>query len=86
MLQEIRYPVFFVVPLTRKSLDPGPLYIRLQAGMGGLPMASTVLLDQLLTIDARRVKGSLGRLTQDQYSPISKGLLAVLAGQDKEDF
>jgi mRNA-degrading endonuclease toxin of MazEF toxin-antitoxin module len=73
-IQPIRYPMLIVAPLTTKELDPLPLYIRLDKATGGLPRASTVLLDQLLTIDTRRVRAYIGTLTKQQFSPIAEGL------------
>ncbi|MBI3930007.1 MAG: type II toxin-antitoxin system PemK/MazF family toxin [Armatimonadetes bacterium] len=74
-LQRTRFPVLVLAPLTgARQLPSGPLYIRLEAGVGGLPMASTVLLDQVAAIDARRVKGYLGQLEATEYVPIEEGL------------
>ncbi|MBX6378523.1 MAG: type II toxin-antitoxin system PemK/MazF family toxin, partial [Clostridia bacterium] len=49
--QATRYPVLLVAPLTTaRSVRPGPLYVPLQAGAGGLPLASTALLDQVAAV------------------------------------
>lgn len=77
--QATRYPVLLVAPLTTaRSVRPGPLYVPLQAGAGGLPLASTALLDQVAAVDARRVKGYLGQLDETAYAPIRQGLKALL--------
>lgn len=73
-VQTARYPVLLVAPLTRTRLPDGPLYPRIAAGAGGLPDASTILLDQLLTIDAARVTGLVGTLASDELEPVHLGL------------
>lgn len=73
-IHPIRFPLIIVAPLTTKSLDPLQLYPRLSAGVGGLPRASTVLLDQIAAIDARRIYGIVGTLDTDEFAPIQKGL------------
>lgn len=61
---EVRYPMLIVVPLTTQtglwSRQNPSLYPCLEAGVGGLPQLSIVLLDQLRSIDARRVLAYLG--------------------------
>jgi mRNA interferase MazF len=73
-----RYPVVVVVPVTTQSgpwAQPrSPLYLELPAGAGGLHQASVVLLEHLRGVDRRRVRGSLGTLTPDEYAPIQAGL------------
>jgi mRNA-degrading endonuclease toxin of MazEF toxin-antitoxin module len=46
--------------------------------MGGLPLASTVLLDQIAGIDATRVIRKLGRLTIKEFESIRKGLKTTM--------
>jgi mRNA interferase MazF len=46
-------------------------------GVGGLPQPSIVLLDQLRSIDPRRVLAYLGTLTPEQYIPIQSGLMQL---------
>lgn len=72
-IQPLPYPVLIVVPLTRTLLQ-GPLFPVLSAGAGGLPVESTALVYQVLALDARRVKGLVGRLTPEQYAPIREDL------------
>lgn len=76
-IQPLRYPLLIVAPLSTESLARLPLYPRLAAGVGGLPKASTVLLDQLTAIDLRRVRGYIGTLTEKELAPIRKGLLLM---------
>jgi mRNA interferase MazF len=78
---EPRYPAVLVVPLTTQEgawsrKAPG-LYPRIQAGAGGLPRPSVVLLDQLRSVDARRVSRYLGSLSEDEWRPIHAGLTQI---------
>jgi mRNA interferase MazF len=70
----VRFPLLVVAPLTRARLPRLPLYPRLASGAGGLPAASTVLLDHLLSVDVARARRSLGRLSPAEYAPIRDGL------------
>ena len=75
----LRYPMLIVAPMTSKSLPQLPLYPCLEAGVGGLPLASTVLLDQLTAIDAHRVRGYIGSLSPEEFAPIREGLSHLFA-------
>lgn len=79
---EVRYPMVAIAPLTTQSgswaLSNPSLYPRLEAGAGGLPQSSIVLLDQMRGLDTRRVLEYLGTLTWDQYAPIFEGLMQLL--------
>jgi len=76
-IQPLRFSMIIIAPLTTKLFDPLPLYPRLAEGVGGLPAASTVLLDQLCAIDPSRVQGYVGELTEEEFSPIKQGLLLM---------
>lgn len=72
-----RYAVVMVAPLTRDQQQPwlvkgADLYPRLEAGAGGIPVASAVLLDQISSVDVMRIKKSIGVLTPMQYAPIAE--------------
>ena len=73
-VQPVRFPVLVVAPLTSRVVGEGPLYVRLPAGTGGLPAASTVLLDQVSAIDAGRVRGYIGRIEGEPFRAIISGL------------
>ena len=73
-VQPLLYPMLLVAPIISKRLSPITLYPRLEAGAGRLPIASTVLLDQLMAIDAHRVRGYIGALSQEEFAPIQAGL------------
>jgi len=76
-IQPLRFPVLIIAPLTTRLLDNAPLYPHLESETGGLPEASTVLLDQLTAIDANRVQGYIGRLNEQEFAPIREGLLRL---------
>jgi mRNA-degrading endonuclease toxin of MazEF toxin-antitoxin module len=77
-LQTLRYPMLLVAPLTTTGLDSGLVYPVLSGGAGGLRNSSTVLLDQVSSVDVRRVKGFVGQLSRAEYQPIRDGLEALL--------
>ena len=49
-----RFPLIAVVPVTRTAV-PGPWSIRVAAGTGGLRADSSVLVDQVRSIDVGRI-------------------------------
>jgi mRNA-degrading endonuclease toxin of MazEF toxin-antitoxin module len=72
-VEPVRFSVV-VAPLTSRVVGEGPLYVRLPTGTGGLPAASTVLLDQVSAIDAGRVRGYIGRIEGEPFRAIISGL------------
>ncbi len=77
-VQGTRFPVLIVAPLTSaRHLPPGPLYVHLKGGSAGLPVDSTMMLDQVAAMDARRVRGYLGQLGPTEYAPVEEGLRAM---------
>ncbi len=82
-LGPVRFPMLIVAPVTSYREQPWAhsaprLYPRLEAGAGGLPRTSLVLLDQLQALDPRRITGYLGRLSPTEYDPIRASLRALL--------
>jgi mRNA interferase MazF len=67
-----------VLPMTTATgrwIDRNPnLYYRLNAGTAGLSRDSTVLVDQIRSIDITRISGYIGSLTNEQYQPIEMAL------------
>ncbi|HEY7221864.1 MAG TPA: type II toxin-antitoxin system PemK/MazF family toxin [Candidatus Binatia bacterium] len=53
------------------------LYPSLRAGAGRLPRPSIALLDQVRSIDARRVSSYLGSLTRKEFQTIGEGLKKI---------
>ena len=76
-----RFSTLLVIPLTTQegtwSRKAPQLYPRLRAGAGGLPRPSIALLDQVRSIDARRVSSYLGSLTGKEFLTISEGLKKI---------
>ncbi len=55
-------PTTIVAPLTTALTERVyPTEVRVEAGAGGLPQASSVLLNQLKTIDKRRLEERIGQ-------------------------
>lgn len=77
----VRYPVVIVVPLTTQSgpwVKKNPtLYRHLPPGAGGIPQASTALIDQVRALDVRRVRTYLGSLEQELFGPIRNSLIQL---------
>lgn len=81
----VRYPVVVAVPLTTKG---GPwarknpsLYHHLPQGAGGIPRASTALVDQVRAVDVRRVKAYLGTLEAEVFELIRNSLVNSIIPQ-----
>ena len=81
-LENVRYPVVVVVPLTTQFggwVDRNSaLYPIIQAGTAGLPQKSVALCDQIRAVDIQRVIGYLGSLSVDEYLLIIDGVRRVL--------
>lgn len=78
----VRFPVVIAAPLTTAggswSRENPVLYPSLPAGSGGLPRRSTILLDQLRSLDVKRVAGYLGSLDQRDLERIRDGVRHLL--------
>ncbi len=75
--EDQRYPLLCVVPLTGR-VGRGALYPELASGSGGLQKRSFALLDQIRTIDKRRVFRTYGRITADELDAVDEGLRLLL--------
>ncbi len=75
--EDQRYPLLCVVPLTGRS-GQGALYPELAAGSGGLRRRSFALLDQIRTVDKRRVLKIYGRITVQELDAVDEGLRLLL--------
>jgi mRNA interferase MazF len=57
-----------------------PSHVRLEpTAQNGLPSASFVKCEQILTIDKARLAGRMGRVTPDELDRVENALRAVLA-------
>ena len=72
-----RYPLMAVVPITRTP-GTGALYPSLSAGSGGLREVSYALVDQVRSVDKRRVLRAFGRITAAELAMIDEGLRLFL--------
>jgi mRNA interferase MazF len=80
--EPMRYPAILIAPVSSQigswvAANPS-LYPVLPAGTGGLRLESVVLLDQVRTIDRRRLGDYLGSMNAQQYQPIYEGLARLL--------
>jgi mRNA interferase MazF len=77
VLQDQRFPMLCVVPITRTPGE-GALYPALSPGQSGLRVQSYALVDQVRSVDKRRVTRVFGRITQDEMRMIEEGLCLFL--------
>ena len=68
-----RFPLIAVVPVTRTAGE-GALYPQLSPGTSGLTKTSNALIDQLRSIDKRRIRRLFGRITRDELAALNQGL------------
>ena len=72
-----KFPVVCVVPLTSTAGD-GALYPVIDAGPSGLRRRSFALIDQVRTVDKRRVRKAFGRIEPEELDAIDDGLRLFL--------
>lgn len=69
-----------VVPIStsRKQLRRGPTAVLLKSGSGGLSHESVALCHQVTTLDRRKLKERLGRLSGEELSAVDSALALAL--------
>jgi mRNA interferase MazF len=72
-----RYPLVALVPLTGTPGE-GLLYPRLQPGRSGLRKMSWALIDQIRSVDKRRVLQLFGHISKEELGSIDEGLRLFL--------
>ena len=77
VIADQRYALVCVVPITGTPGE-GALYPRLTPGASGLRKPSFALIDQLRSVDKRRVTRFLGRVSADELKTIDEGLRLYL--------
>lgn len=77
VIAEQRFPLIAVVPISATPGE-GALYPRLTPGTSGLRKSSFALVDQIRSVDKRRVEQIFGRVSSDELSAIDEGLLLFL--------
>lgn len=85
-------PTVIAASITSKqNKAPLPTHVFLHAGAGNLPCDSVVLMEQVRTIDKRRLKGRVGRLNTEEMAVaerallISFGVQLVLPGFERDE-
>ena len=71
------YPLVAVVPVSATAGE-GALYPRLSPGRSGLRKASFALIDQIRSVDKRRIERVFGKLPADEIAAIEEGLALFL--------
>jgi mRNA interferase MazF len=77
VIAEQRYPLVCVVPITGTP-GKGALYPQLKPGASGLSKTSFALVDQLRSVDKRRVTRFLGQVSVEELKAIDEGLRLYL--------
>lgn len=77
VVDDQRYPMICVVPVTGTP-GQGALYPELAPGESGLKKSSYALVDQLRSIDKRRVRRRFGRLPSNERNRLDEGLRLYL--------
>ena len=72
-----RFPLLAIVPLTGAAGE-GALYPALQPGPSGLAKTSHALVDQIRSVDKRRVRRVFGRITREEMRAVDEGLVLFL--------
>ena len=72
-----RFPLVAVVPISA-SAGEGALYPPLAPGRSGLRTTSFALIDQIRSVDKRRIESVFGRLTAAEVAAIDEGLMLFL--------
>lgn len=73
-----RFPMLAVVPLS-STAGKGALYPPVRPGKSGLRKVSYALVDQIRSVDKRRVIRAFGRIRPKEMAAIDEGLRLYLA-------
>jgi mRNA interferase MazF len=82
VISEQRFRLVCVIPVTGTPGE-GLLYPPLAPGQSGLAKESFALIDQLRSIDKRRIRRVFGELAREEMTAIDDGLLAFLGLGDR---
>ena len=72
-----RFPLIAVVPLTG-TRGEGALYPDLSPGKSELAKTSYALVDQIRSIDKRRIRSVFGPVTKEELASVDEGLVLFL--------
>jgi len=84
VVNDQRFPLVCVVPVTRTPGE-GLLYPGLAPGKSGLAKKSFALIDQLRSIDKRRIRLVFGELERDEIAAVDEGLAVFLGLSNRLD-
>lgn len=84
IVEDQRYPFIGIVPVTGAS-GSGALYPRLSPGASGLKKQSFALVDQVRSVDKRRVRRVFGTVSPEELRRIDEGLLLFFGLDPDED-
>lgn len=81
--QKARFPVIWMLPITTDrgqswAKSSPSIYIHLPKGTGGLPAGSILLLDQLRSLDAKRVKRFVGIVPRNLFEDVKVKCLELI--------
>jgi mRNA interferase MazF len=77
VIKDQRFPMVCVVPVT-KTQGEGALYPSLGPGSSGLRTRSFALVDQVRSIDKRRITKIFGQISEEELKKIDEGLRLFL--------
>jgi mRNA interferase MazF len=80
VIEDQKFPMVCVVPVT-KTAGEGALYPSLQPGSGGLRTQSFALVDQVRSVDKRRIIKVFGEIIDEELKNIDEGLHLFLGLQ-----
>lgn len=70
--------VIAVAVTSRMTKSKLPTHVEISSGIGGLERDSVVLLEQIRTLDKRRLRDKIGELSDDEMQAVNQGLLISL--------
>jgi mRNA interferase MazF len=71
-------PTILVAPITTKSKKPLPTHVSVKAGSVNLRSDSTILLEQVITVDKSRIEHYIGCWTEEIKKEVEKCLAISL--------
>lgn len=77
VVDDQKFPMVCVIPVTATA-GTGVLYPSLARGRSGLASPSYALIDQLRSIDKRRIQRVYGEITRSEQEAVDSGLRAFL--------
>ncbi len=78
-------PTIIVAAVTSQIKAKLPTHVELEAADGGLSKDSVVLMEQLRTIDKKRLKEHIGTLSESQMPDVNQALSISLGITDKKN-